>query len=57
MGFRPEALLRDQVKDREGRKYDLLILAHEAAKFQGQMDASGITKALEDWETRSISGG
>jgi L-amino acid N-acyltransferase YncA len=48
MGFRPEALLRDHVKDREGRKYDLLILAHEVAKFQGQMDAYGITKALED---------
>jgi L-amino acid N-acyltransferase YncA len=48
MGFRPEALLRDQVKDREGRKHDLLILAHEVAKFQAQMDAYGVTKALED---------
>jgi L-amino acid N-acyltransferase YncA len=48
MGFRPEALLRDHVKDREGRKHDLLILAHEVAKFQGQMDAYGITKALGD---------
>jgi L-amino acid N-acyltransferase YncA len=48
MGFRPEALLRDHVKDREGRKYDLLLLAHEVANFQGQMDAYGITKALED---------
>jgi L-amino acid N-acyltransferase YncA len=48
MGFRPEALLRDQVKDREGRKHDLLILAHEVAKFQAQRDAYGVTKALED---------
>jgi len=48
MGFKPEALLRDHVKDREGNKYDLLILAHEVAKFQSQMDAYGITKALED---------
>ncbi len=48
MGFRPEALLRDQVKDREGRKHDLLILAHEVAKFQAQMDAYGVTKAFED---------
>jgi L-amino acid N-acyltransferase YncA len=47
MGFRPEALLRDQVKDREGRKHDLLILAHEVAKFRAQMDAYGVTKALE----------
>jgi L-amino acid N-acyltransferase YncA len=48
MGFRPEALLRDQVKDRDGRKHDLLILAHEVAKFQAQMEAYGVTKALED---------
>jgi L-amino acid N-acyltransferase YncA len=48
MGFRPEALLRDQVKDREGRKHDLLILAHEVAKFHAQMEAYGVTKALDD---------
>jgi L-amino acid N-acyltransferase YncA len=48
MGFRPEALLRDQVKDREGRKHDLLILAHEVAKFHAQMEAYGVTKAFED---------
>jgi L-amino acid N-acyltransferase YncA len=48
MGFRPEALLRDQVKDREGRKHDLLILAHEVARFHAQQEAYGVTKALED---------
>ncbi len=48
MGFRPEALLRDQVKDREGRKHDLLILAHEVARFHAQQEAFGVTKALED---------
>jgi L-amino acid N-acyltransferase YncA len=48
MGFRPEALLRDQVKDRQGRKHDLLILAHEVAKFHAQMEAYGVAKALED---------
>ena len=48
MGFRPEALLRDQVKDREGRRHDLLILAHEVAKFHAQMEAYGVTKALDD---------
>lgn len=47
MGFRPEALLRDQVKDREGRKHDLLILAHEVARFHAQQEAYGVTKALE----------
>ena len=48
MGFRPEALLRDHVKDREGRKYDLLILSHDVAKFQAQMDALGVTRAFDD---------
>jgi L-amino acid N-acyltransferase YncA len=48
MGFKAEALLRDQVKDRDGRKHDLLILAHEVAKFHSQMEAYGVTKALED---------
>jgi L-amino acid N-acyltransferase YncA len=48
MGFRPEALLRDQVKDREGRKHDLLILAHEVARFHAQMEAYGVTKALDE---------
>ncbi len=48
MGFRPEALLRDHVKDREGNKHDLLILAHDVAKFQAQMEALGIARALGD---------
>jgi RimJ/RimL family protein N-acetyltransferase len=47
MGFRPEALLRDHVKDRDGRKHDLLILSHDVAKFQGQMEAYGITRAFD----------
>jgi len=47
MGFRPEALLRDHVKDREGNKHDLLILSHEVARFQAQMDAYGVSQALE----------
>ena len=46
MGFRPEALLRDHVKDREGRKHDLLILSHDVARFQSQMDAYGVSEAL-----------
>jgi RimJ/RimL family protein N-acetyltransferase len=47
MGFRPEALLRDHVKDPDGRKYDLLILSHDVAKFQAQMEAYGITRAFD----------
>jgi L-amino acid N-acyltransferase YncA len=47
MGFRPEALLRDHVKDREGTKHDLLILSHDVAKFQAQLNAYGVSEALE----------
>jgi L-amino acid N-acyltransferase YncA len=47
MGFRPEALLRDHVKDREGRKHDLVILSHEVSKFRAQLDAYGVSDALE----------
>lgn len=39
MGFRPEALLRDHVKDREGNKHDLLVLSHEVARFESQLAA------------------
>lgn len=46
MGFRAEALLRDHVKDRDGQKHDLLILSHDVARFQAQMDAYGIGEAL-----------
>lgn len=31
LGFRPEALLKDEVRDRNGRKHDLLILSHDIA--------------------------
>ena len=34
IGFRPEALLRDQVKDRAGNKHDLLVLSHEVSTFE-----------------------
>lgn len=46
MGFRPEALLRDQVKDRAGKKHDLLVLSHEVARFEAQMAAYGLTEAF-----------
>jgi L-amino acid N-acyltransferase YncA len=47
MGFRPEALLRDHVKDREGNKHDLLTLRHDVAQFQAQMEAYGVNEALD----------
>jgi L-amino acid N-acyltransferase YncA len=47
MGFRTEALLRDHVKDRDGHKHDLLVMAHDVAKFLAQMEAYGVAEALE----------
>ncbi len=46
MGFRPEALLRDHVKDRDGNKHDLLVLSHEVARFESQLAAYGVTRAF-----------
>ncbi len=46
IGFRPEALLRDQVKDRDGAKHDLLVLSHEVAKFEAQLTAYGVADAF-----------
>src|SRR6266571_764496 len=45
MGFRGEALLRDHVKDRAGIKHDLVILSHDVARFQSQMEAYGAGEA------------
>jgi RimJ/RimL family protein N-acetyltransferase len=46
LGFRAEALLRDYVKDREGKKHDIVILSHDVAKVMAQMEAYGVTQAF-----------
>ncbi|GIW19093.1 GNAT family N-acetyltransferase [Tepidiforma sp.] len=46
LGFRPEALLRDQVKDRDGNKHDLLVLSHDVARFEAVRSAYGVAEAL-----------
>ncbi|MHB8376855.1 MAG: GNAT family N-acetyltransferase [Dehalococcoidia bacterium] len=45
LGFRPEALLRDHVKDRRGEKHDLLVYSHDVSGFESQLDAYGVTEA------------
>ena len=42
MGFKPEALLHDHAMDRDGKKHDLVILAHDVARFEAQMAAYGV---------------
>jgi L-amino acid N-acyltransferase YncA len=46
LGFRGEALLRDQVKDPDGNKHDIVILSHDVARIQAQMEAYGVTSAF-----------
>ena len=46
IGFRPEALLRDHVKDRQGAKHDLLVLSHEVAQFEARHNAYGVSEAF-----------
>lgn len=41
LGFRGEALLRDQVRDRAGNPYDLVILALDATRAEAQHRAYG----------------
>jgi L-amino acid N-acyltransferase YncA len=42
LGFRPEALLAGHVRDRSGRKHDIVVLGHDVAAVQGRMAAFGM---------------
>ncbi|MDB5696748.1 MAG: acetyltransferase [Sphingomonas bacterium] len=42
LGFRAEALLKDQVRGRDGHSHDLAILSHDAARVAAQQKAFGV---------------
>jgi RimJ/RimL family protein N-acetyltransferase len=42
LGFRGEALMRDHVKGADGRKHDIVLLSHDVARVQSQMEAYGL---------------
>ena len=42
LGFRAEALLQDQVRDRAGNAFDLAILSHDVARVAAQHRAFGV---------------
>ncbi len=46
LGFEPEALLADQVRDRQGDLRDLLVLAQDVDAQFAAMEAAGITDQL-----------
>jgi RimJ/RimL family protein N-acetyltransferase len=47
LGFKAEALLRDHVRDLEGKKHDIVVLGHNIAQFQAQLEAFGLPEAVQ----------
>jgi RimJ/RimL family protein N-acetyltransferase len=45
MGFEPEALLRDFVRDSNGEPHDLMLLTHRAEEQWARMEALGVDEA------------
>jgi len=48
LGFKAEALLRDHVRDLEGKKHDIVVLGHNIAQFQAQLEAFGLPEAVQN---------
>ncbi len=46
LGFRPEALMRDHVKDLDGNSHDLIVMSHAVEEFQQTLDAYGVPESL-----------
>ena len=46
LGFKAEALLRDHVRDLDGKKHDIVVLGHNIAQFQAQLEAFGVPEAV-----------
>jgi L-amino acid N-acyltransferase YncA len=46
LGFSGEALLRDQIRDRDGQLRDLMVLAHHVGETWSGMDTVGLPEAL-----------
>ncbi|GAC1387750.1 MAG: GNAT family N-acetyltransferase [Marmoricola sp.] len=52
IGFQAEALLRDQICDRDGNLHDLILLSHEVETGASAMEAIGLAGELGLGETR-----
>ena len=46
LGFKAEALLRDHVRDVEGKTHDIVVLGHIVAQVRAQMEAYGVSEAV-----------
>ena len=47
LGFRAEALLREHVRDVDGKKHDIVVLGHNIAQVRAQLEAYGISEAVQ----------
>jgi ribosomal protein S18 acetylase RimI-like enzyme len=47
LGFKAEALLHDHVRDLDGKKHDIVVLAHDVAQVRAQMEAYGLPDAVQ----------
>jgi RimJ/RimL family protein N-acetyltransferase len=47
LGFKAEALLRDHVRDKTGKKHDIVVLGHNVSQVRAQMEAYGLPGAVQ----------
>src|SRR5215813_12106645 len=47
LGFKAEALLRDHVRDLDGKTHDIVVLGHNIAQFHAQLEAFGLPEAVQ----------
>ncbi len=48
LGFKAEALLRDHVRDRDGRHHDIVVLGHNVAQVRAKLEAYGVPAAVHN---------
>jgi RimJ/RimL family protein N-acetyltransferase len=46
LGFKAEALLRDHVRDADGKTHDIVVLGHNVAQVRTQLEAYGLPGAV-----------
>jgi RimJ/RimL family protein N-acetyltransferase len=47
LGFKAEALLHDHVRDVDGKTHDIVVLGHNIAQVQAQLEAYGVPGAVQ----------
>jgi ribosomal protein S18 acetylase RimI-like enzyme len=47
LGFRAEALLKNHVKDRDGKSHDLALLSHDVRAVEATLHAYGVSEVFD----------